>query len=180
MSMDLPLVAIQVATGVSYFSWSAGASQLHAPVEAQRKRYARRVDRLRSITLSGKIKPHERATDDELEDLLLEQRPKTWADCQDGPRPCPWVSCKHHLYIEVNPVTGSVQFPFGHLEIDQLKHTCSIDAALDGPFTLEEVGELTNRTKERVRQIETKALTAFKAAGGSPSMIALTFDTWME
>lgn len=35
-------------------------------------------------------------------DPVLEiQRPLTRADCVDGPRPCPWVGCRHHLLIEV-------------------------------------------------------------------------------
>lgn len=28
-------------------------------------------------------------------------RPRTRAQCQDGPRPCPWVACRHHLLLEV-------------------------------------------------------------------------------
>ena len=28
-------------------------------------------------------------------------RPITRADCIDGPRPCPWVSCRHHLLLEI-------------------------------------------------------------------------------
>lgn len=30
-----------------------------------------------------------------------EQRPRTRGDCKDGPRPCPWVSCRHHLLLEI-------------------------------------------------------------------------------
>lgn len=32
---------------------------------------------------------------------LTQLRPKTRADCIDGPRPCPWVSCKYNLQIDV-------------------------------------------------------------------------------
>ena len=28
-------------------------------------------------------------------------KPQTRAECVDGPRPCPYVSCKHHLYLDV-------------------------------------------------------------------------------
>ncbi|MGN6107941.1 MAG: hypothetical protein ACTHU0_22725 [Kofleriaceae bacterium] len=28
-------------------------------------------------------------------------RPKTRADCRAEARPCPWVSCRHHLLLEV-------------------------------------------------------------------------------
>lgn len=29
------------------------------------------------------------------------QRPRTRADCEQGPRPCPWVGCRHHTILEV-------------------------------------------------------------------------------
>ncbi len=28
-------------------------------------------------------------------------RPRTRGDCADGPRPCPWYRCRHHLGLEV-------------------------------------------------------------------------------
>jgi hypothetical protein len=31
------------------------------------------------------------------------ERPRTRAECKDEPRPCPWVACKHHLYLDINP-----------------------------------------------------------------------------
>jgi hypothetical protein len=167
------------ATGCFSLSNFTGASGFLALVELRRTR-GRRLDRIRSRTLSGPIRLDERATDDELEDLSLEPRPATWAECATMPRPCPYVSCKHHLYIEVNPLTGSVQFPFGHMGIDEIPHTCSIDAALEGPLTLEEVGKLTSRTKERIRQIETRALVTMRSEGISPSMLDATMADWLE
>ncbi len=35
-------------------------------------------------------------------------RPTTYADCQGRPRPCPWLSCKHNLMLDVNERTGSL------------------------------------------------------------------------
>src|SRR6185436_9496617 len=35
------------------------------------------------------------------------ERPKTRAECRGHARPCPWVACKHHLYLDINPDTGS-------------------------------------------------------------------------
>ena len=32
--------------------------------------------------------------------------------CQQDHRPCPWVACKHHLYLDVNPETGSIKMNF--------------------------------------------------------------------
>lgn len=96
---------------------------------------------------------------DEIERALtteedLPPRPKTRGECVDGPRPCPWVSCKHHLYLSVNPDTGTIKLPFPDLEPWELSETCVLDVAQRGEITLEEVGNLMNITRERVRQIE--------------------------
>lgn len=33
--------------------------------------------------------------------MLTVPRPKTRSECRDEARPCPWVSCRHHLLLEV-------------------------------------------------------------------------------
>jgi len=32
---------------------------------------------------------------------VLDERPRTRGDCVDGPRPCPWVTCRHHLLLDI-------------------------------------------------------------------------------
>lgn len=96
------------------------------------------------------------------EDIALEaelrvQRPRFRADCVDGERPCPWVSCRHHLYLEANE-SSSLTFNFPLHEPEQLEESCALDVADRGGLKLEEVGELINVTRERVRQIEAQAL----------------------
>jgi hypothetical protein len=86
------------------------------------------------------------------------QRPRTRGDCVDGPRPCPFVSCRYHLALDVNPQSGSLQHNFADLELDQMPETCSLDVSSRGVHTLEDVGFLLNLTRERVRQLEEKAL----------------------
>ncbi len=89
--------------------------------------------------------------------VITEDRPQTRADCQQGvnfERPCPWVGCKFHLYLDVNPETGSVKLNFPDLEPQDMKHSCALDVSDEGGTTLEEVGEMLNLTRERVRQIE--------------------------
>ena len=36
------------------------------------------------------------------------ERPKTRGECENGQRPCPFVSCKWHLYLNVDPLRGSI------------------------------------------------------------------------
>lgn len=91
------------------------------------------------------------------------ERPRTRGECRDAVRPCPWVGCRHHLYIEVNAETGSIKINFPSLEPWEIKHTCALDVAESGVLTLEEVGEITNLTRERVRQVEVKGLLKLAA-----------------
>lgn len=87
----------------------------------------------------------------------LPQRPRTRAECPTS-RPCGWVGCRHHNYLSVNPETGAITFDRPDLEPHQLMNSCSLDVADGGPRSLEEVGEIMNITRERVRQIELEAI----------------------
>jgi len=95
------------------------------------------------------------------------QRPLTRAECAEGQRPCPWVACKHHLYLDINPKTGSIKLNFPDLEPWELQHTCALDVADNGGLTLEEIGLITNLTRERVRQVEVRGLLTLKARSHS-------------
>jgi hypothetical protein len=90
------------------------------------------------------------------------ERPKTRADCGEQ-RPCPWVACKHHLYLDINPETGSIKINFPDLEPWELRDTCALDVAERGGSTLDQVGEVTNLTRERIRQLEVRGLLKLKA-----------------
>jgi hypothetical protein len=85
-------------------------------------------------------------------------RPQSRAECADMERPCPFVSCKYHLYIDVHPVRGSIKINFPDVEVWEMTDTCALDIADRGGITLEEVGEIMNLTRERVRQLETQGL----------------------
>ncbi|MBS2024441.1 MAG: DNA-binding protein [Deltaproteobacteria bacterium] len=103
--------------------------------------------------------------DPELKALMAEldaRRPKTRADCVEGHRPCPFVSCKYNLFVDVNPRTGSVKMNFPDKELDEIGDTCALDVADRGGITLEEVGAIMNLTRERVRQLETRGLTKLR------------------
>ena len=139
------------------------------PPEVSRKvRRRRRRTRPRSKTIAMK-----RLTREELRQGALMYppvdipRPTSRAECREEMRPCPWVACKHHLYLDINPETGSIKINFPDLEPWELKHTCALDVAERGGITLEEVGEIMNLTRERIRQVEVRGLLKLKM--GSPS-----------
>lgn len=95
------------------------------------------------------------------------ERPRTRGDCLPGgcneQRPCPFVSCKHHLALDVKPETGSIQLNFPDVEPWDLVETCALDVADRGGVTLEEVGGLINVTRERIRQMEVRALQVLRS-----------------
>ena len=111
-------------------------------------------------------------------------RPTTRADCLHGPhaeRPCPFTLCKHHLALDVNELTGSIKFNFPDLEVWEMPETCALDIADRGGITLEEVGEIMNLTRERIRQLETRGLAKLKALSAMGTLSDYTaddFDVW--
>jgi hypothetical protein len=137
-----------------------------------RKEIARELRRQRAFGL----------VDPELEAVVREieaARPRSRADCAGGARPCMFISCKHHLYLDVNPSTGSIKLNFPDREVWELEETCALDVADRGGITLEEVGTIMNLTRERIRQVETRGLLKLRAvaedepvtpsaAGGDP------------
>lgn len=90
------------------------------------------------------------------------RRPVTRADCADVPRPCPWVSCRHHLYLDDK---GHPHRP--DIEIDDMTCSCALDFVEENPdgATLERVGEFLGVTRERVRQLETMVKRKVAALG---------------
>ena len=94
-------------------------------------------------------------------------RPATRGDClADDRRPCPFVACKHHLYLDVNEETGSIKINFPDLEVWEMAETCALDVADAGAVTLEEVGIILNLTRERIRQVEVHGLLNLKMNSG--------------
>ncbi len=85
------------------------------------------------------------------------QKPRSRSDCRHGLRPCPFVSCKYHLYLDVKE-SGAIKINFPDLDVWELEETCALDVAERGGVTLEEVGEIMNLTRERIRQIEVHGL----------------------
>jgi len=66
-------------------------------------------------------------------------KPKTRGDCENGIRPCPWVSCKYHLAIDVKGKKVSEREGW----LDSGLPTCALDVAEDGCHSLEQIGKMT-------------------------------------
>jgi hypothetical protein len=135
------------------------------PEVTREQRRSRRKRAIRAKTISIK-----RMTKRELElgrmlfpDVDDGSKPSTRAECSDAPRPCPYVSCKHHLYLDVSARTGAIKLNFPDLEVWEMTETCALDVADRGGTTLEEVGAIMNLTRERIRQVEVKGLAKLAA-----------------
>lgn len=126
--------------------------------QTSNKRGARKgLRRSKTIALK-RLSEEEKENADQIMSEMEHLRPKSRQDCRVGDRPCPFVSCKYHLYLDVNPHTGSIKLNFPDLAVWELAETCSLDVADRGGITLEEVGELLNLTRERIRQVEATGL----------------------
>lgn len=87
---------------------------------------------------------------------MYPSRPRVRGDCFRVPRPCPFVSCRHHLYLEVRRRTVRLNHP--DREPQELEESCALDVADRGGSTLQTVAEALNLSRERVRQLEEGAL----------------------
>ena len=118
------------------------------------------------VTLKPKrLTAEERADLNEMQPEIDRLRPKTRADCRGKSRPCPWVGCQFHLYLDVKP-NGNITYNFVDLEVWELEETCSLDIVeREAGVTLETVGAIMNLTRERVRQVESAAKEKLRTAG---------------
>lgn len=99
-------------------------------------------------------------------------RPKTRADCVDGPRPCPWVGCRHNTFLEVDRYDG------GTLPSIRVAHpgrqpwqvppgeSCTLDLVggyVGDPIASQETGRILRITPDWVRKVERMAFERIKA-----------------
>lgn len=78
--------------------------------------------------------------------------PTTRAECIDGPRPCPHVTCRYHIWPDAKKGT----------RLEAMRETCALDVADRGGVTLPELGEILGVTKARALQLEKAALAKVK------------------
>lgn len=67
---------------------------------------------------------------------------------------CPWVGCRWHLYLDVNPLNGSIKLNFPGLQVWELAHTCALDEAWLSEACLESIGQKINLGRSRVQKLE--------------------------
>jgi hypothetical protein len=130
----------------------------HAPIHAEPSPEDRRAGgKARHIE---RVKPRSvrrvRKEDPEAEPID-EPRPRTRADCRGAVRPCPWISCRHHVGVEVH-ASGNLSWAHPGVAVEDLEHSCALDLAEHSGLTLAQVGNVLGITRERVRQIEHRAL----------------------
>ena len=91
------------------------------------------------------------------------KKPVTRADCFGSPRPCPWVSCRYHLYLDVDDC--------GRLKTNgddpsTMKCSCALDEAERGGQKLESIRKIYDLSRERIRQIIEHALRKIRFQRG--------------
>lgn len=85
-------------------------------------------------------------------------RPKTRGECDGVPRPCPFVGCRHHLWIW----DAGEQLDHQPVDPGDLEHSCALDiadevAAKDRVVNLHDLGVLMRKRKETVLAVNREA-----------------------
>jgi len=95
-------------------------------------------------------------------------RPKIRGDCRGAERPCPYVGCKYHTYLDVKK-NGNIEIRFPDIEPGEMETpSCVLDVADWGGAYLEEVGTCLNITRERARQVQDDGLAKMSKDGRLP------------
>ena len=109
---------------------------------------------------------------------LPDARPSSRETCHQTVRPCPYVSCRFNLFLDVRE-DGVLRLNFPDKEPDEMVASCALDLATDGPRTLEQVAALMGMSKERARQIEAAALAKLKTALPRPDDRDIDGGDWV-
>lgn len=106
------------------------------------------------------FRPAPPSPEEKAEAALLPSLPESVLSCPpDGP--CPWVTCRHHLWADVTG-NGNIRITFPDIAPEDMEEPCSLRIASRGGVTLEELGRFLNVTRERARQLEMSALERFR------------------
>lgn len=91
--------------------------------------------------------------------------PATRAECKDAPRPCPFVSCRYHLFLDIASdgrlfmTTDADEHDESSIERElyQMAETCALDVADGGSAQQDEVAVVLGITRRHVDDIEQTA-----------------------
>lgn len=97
----------------------------------------------------------------EVVSLPVLQRPRTRAECADQPRPCPWVSCEHHLYGSIDK-RGHYVIAQPWLEPHELEHSCAIDVAENEEINQEEAALICGMHRSDLARLEARVARKLK------------------
>lgn len=84
-------------------------------------------------------------------------RPVTRADCERAERPCPYVSCRYHLYLDVQS-NGDIKLNFPGQEPEEFAVSCVLDVADEGGAALDRCAGLLSVSMQRIQQILGRAI----------------------
>lgn len=146
---------------------------LGAPIEIWRVCWAR-----------PKRVPRRRSTAEALDLFRRPRRPLKLYECASEPGPCPWVSCRHHIGLDIR-ADGGLTINIPGLEEDPAaalsgaKETCSLRVAARGEIMLEEIAVLMGCSSERISQISTDAERKYEdGVVNLSSVVDLIEDEW--
>src|SRR3569833_345337 len=114
-SIDEPTLVEAAATDLDQVEMPADVPATSRKIRPRRSRPRARTVAARRLTTLERRAGTSTAT-------LQAERPRTRAECQHEPRPCPWVSCKQHLYLDDNPRTGSIKLNFADIAPREQQH----------------------------------------------------------
>ena len=90
------------------------------------------------------------------------QRPKSREECEDVPRPCPWITCRHNLFCDV--IRGRIEQNAPNPWDMPPDESCVLDIIdREGKLNLKQIGEMYELSRERVRQIAVTGLRKFRS-----------------
>ncbi len=105
---------------------------------------------------------------------MLEEpsRPRSRAACLGGARPCPWVSCRYHLAVELVRTSAHEQ----RRPLEALPETCALDVADGGGRSSDEVAALMGVSRQLIDLITSAALSKLSAIADVRDLL----DRWRE
>jgi hypothetical protein len=88
-------------------------------------------------------------------------RPRTRADCADVPRPCPFVSCRWNLYLDVDE-QGRITIPRPDVNVEERADSCALDLIEREPDGLDasDAAAVMGLSREQLARIEERGKEA--------------------